>query len=63
MFWVLIAASRLSLVAEGGGYSLVVGLGPLTVLASLVVEHTGSRAHVRGLWYMGLAAPWPLGSS
>ena len=39
LFWVFIAAHRLSLVAETEGCSSVVARGLLVVVASLVVEH------------------------
>ena len=39
LYWVFVAAHRLSLVAASGGYSLVDMHRLLTVVASLVVEH------------------------
>ena len=37
--WVFVAASRLSLLATSGGYSLVAVYGLLIVVASLVVDY------------------------
>ena len=39
LHWVFVAACRLSLVALGRGYSLVVGQGLLIAVASLVSGH------------------------
>jgi len=39
LYWVFVAALGLSLVATSRGYSLVVALGFLIVVASLVEEH------------------------
>ena len=38
LHWIFIAAHRLSLVAETGGYSLVAAHGLLTAVISLAVE-------------------------
>ena len=48
--WVLVAACRLSLVVASGGYSLVAVFGPLSAVASLVIE--------LGLWVQGLQWVW-----
>ena len=47
LWWVSVAALRLSLVAASGGYSLAVVPGSLTAVAPLVVEHglEGTVAH------------------
>ena len=39
MLWVFVVACELSLVAEFGGYSLVLVYGLLTALACHLVEH------------------------
>ena len=55
LLWVFIAAHGLSLVAESGGYSLVVVCGLLIAVAS-PVETMSSRWMAQYLWYTGLVA-------
>ena len=55
LLWVFIAAHGLSLVAESGGYSLVVVCGLLIAVAS-PVETMSSRWMAQYLWYTGLIA-------
>ena len=43
MCWVFVAVCRLSLVAVGGGNSLVIMRGLLITVASLVEEHSLGR--------------------
>ena len=58
--WVFVAASRLSLLATSGGYSLVAVNGLLIVVASPVVEHGLRASRLQSFWGAVSVAPWPV---
>ena len=52
----------LSLILAGGGYSVVVVHGVLTVVL-LLIQSIGSTVLAQQLWLVGSVAPWHVGSS
>ena len=63
LWWVFLAACRLSLAATSRGYSLVAVHRLLTALAPLVEEHRLWGPWASGIVAPGLGAPWHVESS
>ena len=59
--WVFIATCGLSLAVAGRGCSLVVGCGPILVVASLVVEHRLKGMQASVVVVHGLDCPMACG--